>query len=96
MPNLIRLNVVQSTPSSRGGFIVKLQNSTTRTEQTEFGSKTVGSQQTYYMKLDEEPTVQSADLDLDRYQVVERDFLISDEKSPSFGQTVQLKWLHLK
>lgn len=97
MSNLIQLSVVSATPSSNGGFIVKLQNKSSSMVQTPFGMKTSTKQQTYYMKLDSAPQVGfSAPLDIDLFNVVERSHTIEDVTSDKNGESISLKWLQSK
>ena len=92
----INLEVVKSTPSTKGGHIIKLQHKDSKSIDTPFGKKTQESQETYYMKVDNPGTVGfKADLDLSNFRVIERDFTINDPKSDLNGQTIQLKWLSL-
>ena len=94
----VNLSVTKSTPCSDGsGFIVTAQRKDVTTVLTPFGvSKTGGSQETYYVKLNAQPTIMEVELELNDWKIVERPFTITDESSENFGKTISLKWLHLK
>lgn len=97
MSNLINLSVISANPSTKGGFIVKLQNKTSNSVMTAFGNKTSTKQLTYYIKLDQAPQIGlTAPLDLDAFDVIERSHTIDDVTSDKNGETIQLKWLQLK
>lgn len=92
MSNTIKLTVVSCTPSSKGGFINKLQHKEVKSIDTAFGKKTQESQVTYYMKTDSSNEVGfSADLDISNLKIVERPFVVDDKN----GQEIMLKWLHI-
>ena len=92
----VNLEVVKSTPSTRGGHILKLQHKESKYIDTPFGKKTQESQETYYMKVDNPGQVGfKADLDLAQFRVIERDFTVEDPNSDLNGQTIQLKWLSI-
>lgn len=95
MANLINLTVVSSSVSSKGGHIVKLQNKSAKQQITPFGVKKVDSQTTYYIKLETAGVVGfSADLDIDQFNVVDREFVPEDAKPGD--PAMVLKWLQLK
>lgn len=87
----INLTVVKSTPSSNGGFILKLQNKTAIV--TPFGKKEQSI--TYYMKVaDNSAKVGfAADLELNDFLIVERDFIPEDGENA--GEIIPCKWLQL-
>lgn len=91
MANLIDLIVSKITESTNGGFILTLQNKTATV--TPFGKKEQSI--TYYMKVAEkvvEPGF-NAKLNLDDYQIVERDFIPEDGENA--GKIIPCKWLQL-
>ncbi len=95
MANLINLEVISSTPSSKGGHILKLQNKEAKEMITPFGKKKVDSQTTYYMKVEEAQKVGfKADLDVDQFKVVDREFVPED--AVAGAPALILKWLQLK
>lgn len=94
---LVLLTLVSSTPSQNGGFILKLQNKSTKEIATPFGKKVSDHQETYYMKVAEN-TCQvgfKAEMDLSQFNIVERPYTIDDPNSDINGQTIQLKWLQI-
>ena len=89
--------VEKCTPSSKGGFIVKLQSKSVNTVQTVFGTIESNTQKTYYAKVQNEAKVGTeGPIDLSLFDVVTRDWEIDDEESEMFGETVQLDWLYPK
>ena len=91
-----KLKCVKCTSSKNGGFILKLQNKEEKSIETPFGKKTQTSQNTYYMKVDEECAVGTeAELNVDDFNVIERQYTIDDESSDLHGETIQLKWLSI-
>ena len=73
------------------GFITKLQYKSEKSIDTGFGIKTSDTQETYYIKLDEQAEIGlEKPLDLEKFDVVGRPF-ITDE-----GEELTLKWLFLK
>ncbi len=96
MANLM-LSVAKATQTKDKKFILKLQHKSSKQMQTPFGMKTVEHQETYYMKTDTSPGIGfSAELDPNTFIIKERDYLVEDPNSDMNGQTIQLKWLHLK
>ena len=97
MSHIVNLTVKSCTPSSNGGFILKLQNKSTKEVETLFGKKASDHQETYYMKVaDNSAKVGfTAGLDLSQFKIVERPYTIDDENSDINGQTIQLKWLQI-
>lgn len=87
-----KFEVISSTATSNGtGFITKLQHKTIKVVDTEFGKKTQDSQETYYIKLDNQATIGfKSQLNLDKFDIVNRSFT-TDE-----GDELTLKWLFLK
>lgn len=97
MSQVVNLTVKSCTASSNGGFILKLQNKSTKEITTPFGKKVSDHQETYYMKVaDNSARVGfNADLDLSQFNIVERPYTIDDPNSDINGQTIQLKWLQI-
>jgi len=84
----MKVKVISSNPSNEGTtFVTKVQ-----------GNKTVNvlginkvSQTTYYISLPEQVKVgKEFDLDLGQFNITEHPF-----ETPT-GETIQLKWLHIK
>ena len=95
MANLINLEVITTKPSSNGGHIIKLQNKAVKTLVTPFGTKKTESQTTYYMKLETPGKVGfKADLDIEQFNVIEREF--TPEDAEPGAEPLMLKWLQLK
>lgn len=94
---MVLLTLVSSTPSSNGGFILKLQNKSTKEVQTPFGMKKSDHQETYYMKVADNSCKVGfqAEMDLSQFNIVERPYTIDDANSDINGQTIQLKWLQI-
>lgn len=97
----IQLTVDKATPSSNGGFILKLVNHTSVT--TAFGGKEQTI--TYYMKVATKPSNVKPGfksiIDLDEFVVVNRDFevtpeIAADNPNMTAGDLIPLKWLQLK
>jgi len=97
MSHIVNLELISSTPSSNGGFVLKLQNKSTKEIVTPFGKKVSDHQETYYMKVAENACQVGfkADLDLSQFNIIERPFVVTDEQSDLKGQTLQLKWLQI-
>lgn len=98
--NAIELEVTKVTPtvkSKRPGFIHTLKHNETKVVQTPFGQKTQVEQVTYYLKLDiQNPVGRKAIVDLDQFEISERPYVVDDPTSDLHGQTITVKWLHLK
>ena len=86
---MAKFTVISSNPSNEGTtFVTKIQ-----------GNKVVNvlgvnktSQVTYYISLPQQVEVNKEfDVDLSQFNIVERPF-----ESPTTGEIIQLKWLHIK
>jgi hypothetical protein len=86
---MAKFTVISSNPSNEGKtFVTKIQ-----------GNKVVNvlgvnktSQVTYYISLPQQVEVNKEfDVDLSQFNIVERPF-----ESPTTGEIIQLKWLHIK
>jgi hypothetical protein len=92
--NNLKLTVEKATASTNGGFILTLANKVS--VETPFGPKEQSI--THYMKVAELAAgVQvgySATLDLDKFDIVLRDFI--PETGDNAGQVIPCKWLQLK
>lgn len=107
MANIKNLTVVKCTPSTKGGFLLKLQSKAAKQLDTAFGSITQTSQETYYMKVGTtQPVGKVADLDIDLFKVTELPFTIPAQptigtpgqpeyKEATMEEVIQLKWLFL-
>lgn len=94
MSNLIKVTVAKVTETSNGNFIhtLKTEGKTVKL----LGQDMVSNGLTYYASLKTAAEVKSTgEFDLDMFDVVERPFETTDEKS---GEeiTLQLKWLYPK
>ncbi len=90
----MELTTVKCTESSKGGYIVKLQGKSGN-KTAMFGTTVASSQSTYYVKLAEEVAVGiTEDVDLDLFDIVEREFTFTDDEDNEV--IAMLKWLHEK
>lgn len=82
--------VIQSNPNSKGGFVTKLQCETTINHPI-FGLKS--KKETYYISGSKQLDA-GVEISLD----VNKEFKVSEYPfhSEETGETIQLKWLHLK
>lgn len=88
----IALTVTKATASTNGGFILKLVNDSSMV--TPFGNKK--QTKTLYMKVETAPKVGfKADLDLDMFVIVPREYQIPEDAEENAGEIIMLDWLQL-
>ena len=86
---MAKFTVISSNPSNEGNtFVTKIQSN--KVVNVLGVNKT--SQVTYYISLPQQVEVNKEfDVDLSQFNIVERPF-----ESPTTGEIIQLKWLHIK
>ncbi|MHA1197726.1 MAG: hypothetical protein ACTSQF_00015 [Candidatus Heimdallarchaeaceae archaeon] len=96
--NKVQLNVTSCTESSNGGFIVTLKTETedgATVHIAGLGNVPKTGIRTYYIKTLEEQTVDAViELDLDMFDIKERDYTPDDAEEGD--APMKLKWLYVK
>ena len=90
--NNINVTVERATENQKGtGFVTKLVASTATKLPGGLGTKI--SKRTFYISAPEQAEIGSTfELDLDQFEVVQRDTPFADETT---GEIIKCKWLHL-